>query len=210
MHVIRKSSFTPVPWKNGGGLTHEALRVPANEERFRWRVSVAQIDASGPFSIFSGYSRRMVLLHGDGIRLTFGGAAETLLKTPGDLAEFDGGLATACELLGGPCVDLNLIVSKSMRDVSARVENVGEPRSLQAPLRGTLLIFAVTGVLSVKPENSPPIELQAWDLALLVPGDRAVVAPSFLDPSATPAGQTIDLGSAGPLVFFATLDDNSR
>ena len=62
LQVIRRASFTATPWKNGGGITHEALRVPASEYPFRFRVSVAHIDASGPFSEFAEYQRKMVLL----------------------------------------------------------------------------------------------------------------------------------------------------
>jgi len=92
------------------GITHEALRVPANGNAFRWRVSVAEIDAPGPFSEFAEYNRKMVLLQGSGVRLTFDGGQQTYLCNVGDLAEFDGAIATECALLSGPCVDLNLMV----------------------------------------------------------------------------------------------------
>ena len=72
IEIIRRSSFTAIPWKNGGGITHEAIRVPPTGEAFLWRVSVAQIDSSGPFSDFAGYDRKMVLLRGQGIALEFG------------------------------------------------------------------------------------------------------------------------------------------
>jgi environmental stress-induced protein Ves len=70
--IIRRSSFTALPWRNGGGITHEAIRVPPTGDAFLWRVSVAQIDSSGPFSDFAGYDRKMVLLRGRGIALEFG------------------------------------------------------------------------------------------------------------------------------------------
>ena len=72
LQIIRRASFTATPWKNGGGITHEAIRVPAGGDTFRWRVSVAHIDASGPFSEFAEYNRKMVLLQGAGIDLRFG------------------------------------------------------------------------------------------------------------------------------------------
>ena len=72
LQIIRRASFTATPWKNGGGITHEAIRVPAGGDTFRWRVSVAHINASGPFSEFAEYNRKMVLLQGAGIDLRFG------------------------------------------------------------------------------------------------------------------------------------------
>src|ERR1700731_4572292 len=104
LKIIRKSSFTAIPWKNGGGITHEAIRVPAGGDTFRWRVSVAHIDASGPFSEFAEYKRKMVLLKGAGIDLRFGDGTQKSLRKVGELVEFDGALAVHCELLKGPCV----------------------------------------------------------------------------------------------------------
>ena len=69
MHIVRQSEFKASPWKNGGGITHEAMREPAGGDEFRWRVSVAHIDACGPFSDFAGYARTMVLLRGGGVAL---------------------------------------------------------------------------------------------------------------------------------------------
>jgi uncharacterized protein len=197
MQVVRKSSFAAVPWKNGGGITHEVIRVPAHGNSFRWRVSVAEIETSGPFSDFADYDRRMVLLRGSGVRLTFDGARQTYLRDIGDLAEFDGALKTECELLGGPCTDLNLMVSKSMKGARTWVERLREPRSLSAPQDGTALVFAISGALLVYSESREPTRLDPWDLAVISPGDISAL-------SSPKTGE-----SEAPLVFFATLDDNS-
>jgi len=193
MQILRNSSFTAVPWKNGGGITHEALRVPLAGATFRWRVSVAQIDVSGPFSNFAGYQRRMVLLRGSGVRLTFDGSHRKDLLAVGDLAEFDGGVSTGCELLDGPCTDLNLMVSDSVPSWRAGVERLHEPRALQS-IQETLLVFPITGPLSLEYQNGESTALNEWDLAVLTPGDAAVLGAA---------------ATGSPLVFLATLDDNS-
>jgi hypothetical protein len=54
-----------------------------------------------------------------------------------------------------------------------------------------------TGVVSLDIGAGAITNLQAWDLLVAVPEDRVAVGP------AAPAE------SAAPLVFFATLDDNS-
>ena len=131
LQIIRKASFKATPWKNGGGITHEAIRVPAGGDTFRWRVSVAHIDASGPFSEFAEYNRKMVLLQGAGIELRFGDGISRKLRQVGELVEFDGALSTYCELLDGPCVDLNLMVSKS-DGVAAKVERFIESLPVNA------------------------------------------------------------------------------
>lgn len=202
MRIIRPESFAAVPWKNGGGITHEVIRVPADGEPsgtpfgtpFRWRVSVATIDASGPFSNFADYQRILVLLHGAGVRLSFDGRQPATLRAIGDSVEFDGALAAQCELIDGPCTDLNLMVSKSMASFHACVEPVAGPRRLSSP-QAISLLFAIRGDLVVDAGDGAPSRLHAGDCAVLSPHDRATIDAAPLEPES-------------PLVFFATLIDH--
>jgi environmental stress-induced protein Ves len=166
VQVIRKSSFAATPWKNGGGITHEAIRVPASGGPFRWRVSVAHIDASGPFSEFAEYDRKMVLLRGAGIELRFAGGTHQTLRKVGELVEFDGALAAHCELLNGPCVDLNLMVSKS-DGVAVRVERFMESLAVSASRNETMLVFAIDRRLRLEITAGETVTLEPWDLAIL-------------------------------------------
>jgi environmental stress-induced protein Ves len=197
MQIIRKSSLAPVPWKNGGGITHEMIRVPATGDPFLWRVSIAQIDASGPFSNFAGYTRKMVLLRGAGLRLRFAAGPDGLLHDIGDILEFDGASAPECELVGGPCTDLNLMVSAAATGVRAWVERLLEPRPLRPSFQGAVLAFAISGIVNVELEHREATRLHAWDLAVMSPDERGSISPAGLD------------AAAAPLVFFAALDDNS-
>jgi environmental stress-induced protein Ves len=130
MRIVRQSQFKSSPWKNGGGITHEAMRSPSRGDAFRWRVSVAHIDTSGPFSDFAGYARTMVLLARRGHRIeAVGRYPPRIMRAAGDLAQFDGALGVECELLNGPCVDLNLMTSNAMGPVHARVERLQRPLS---------------------------------------------------------------------------------
>jgi environmental stress-induced protein Ves len=51
-------------WKNGGGTTTQILVEPQGAARLAWRVSVADVAASGPFSSFPGYERHIVVIEG--------------------------------------------------------------------------------------------------------------------------------------------------
>jgi environmental stress-induced protein Ves len=166
LQIIRKSSFTATPWKNGGGITHEAMRVPASGDPFRWRVSVAHIDASGPFSDFAEYNRKMVLLRGAGIELRFAAGAHKTLRQVGDLVEFDGALTTHCELLNGPCADLNLMVSKS-ESAAVRVERFIESLAVSASRNETLLVFPIDRRIKLQITTGKTATLEPWDLAVL-------------------------------------------
>jgi len=163
--IIRRASFAAIPWKNGGGITHEAIRVPPTGDAFLWRVSVAHIDSSGLFSDFTGYDRKMVLLRGRGIALEFGSGDKYALRSVGDWVQFDGAMATRCELLDGPCVDLNLMVSKSLR-TSARIERSREPNLVAAMHGETTLIFGIQAPLSLD-SRGELARLEPWDLAIL-------------------------------------------
>ena len=157
-----------MPWKNGGGVTHEALRLPAGDGPFRCRVSVARIDASGPFSDFRGYDRKMVLLQGDGIELRFGEFGRRTLTSVGEMAEFDGAIATQGILLGGPCIDLNLMVAKP-DPAEARVERVVDTH-VRAGAEQMLLVFPIDRRVSLDLDGAEGAVLEPWDLAVLTRG----------------------------------------
>jgi environmental stress-induced protein Ves len=195
LQIIRKTAFTPRPWKNGGGITHEAIRVPAEGDAFVWRVSVAHIETSGPFSDFAAYHRKMVLLKGDGVLLEFADGRRCGLRRVGDLAEFDGALATQCTLLGGPCVDLNLIVSKS-HQVAARVQRLAaadESVALHASPTESTLMVGIDEPLAVQSGSGDELTLEPWDLAILSNGTGRVT------------GVRRPGASADGAVFFATI-----
>ena len=199
MEIIRYASLRSVPWKNGGGITREVQRMPAAGGPFRWRVSIAEIDSSGLFSDFAGYRRIMVLLKGAGVRLNFADGSPAELRQAGDLARFDGGCPTDCELLGGPCTDLNLMVASSMPDVTAGVERLRAPRPLPQASAGPLLCFPISGTVRWQPDSGGTLWLNAWDLAVASSGESGLIGPG--PESQDPA--------VAPLVFFAALTDNS-
>jgi uncharacterized protein len=172
---VRRSAFVAAPWKNGGGITHEAMRVPASGDTFRWRVSVAHIDASGPFSEFAAYRRTMVLLRGAGIELRFGDGGRKALRHVGKLVEFDGAVPVYCELLNGPCVDLNLMVCKPGR-AGACVERIQEPLALRAAPEEAMLIFPIDVGVALDIEGGETAALEPWDLAVLSHGDARLAA----------------------------------
>jgi environmental stress-induced protein Ves len=209
MRIVRQSSYAAVPWKNGGGITREAIRVPSEGDAFRWRVSIAQIDASGPFSDFAAYRRFMVLLKGAGVLLKFtertAGSARSSeprlreLRRIGDLEEFDGGLATHCDLVNGPCVDLNLMVSKHLTDVRARVESLVEPHAASLESGRALLVFPIDAAVEVRNAGDACV-LEKWDLALLSGSGQEIVRVAA-------AGGKAGRGesSVGGMVFLAEL-----
>jgi len=210
MRIVRQPSYIAVPWKNGGGITHEAIRVPAQGDAFRWRVSIAQIDASGPFSDFAAYRRFMVLLKGSGVLLKFTERAEGSarsseprlreLRRIGDMEEFDGGLATHCDLVNGPCTDLNLMVSKELADVRAWVESLAEPRAAKLASGRSLLVFPIDAAVEVRYADEVCV-LERWDLALISESGQAIVRVAAAGGQSEGRGES----NGGGMVFLAEL-----
>ena len=121
----------PVAWKNGGGRTRELARhqegVPASgrsKGRMVWRISLADIDVSGPFSAFPGLARIHTVVAGAGHRLT--GEGVTLVAQPLKPLVFDGALALDCQLIGGSCQAFNVIYDPELVQAKARVLRAGE------------------------------------------------------------------------------------
>src|SRR3984957_4076290 len=167
MRIVRQSQFKSSPWKNGGGITHEAMRCPSRGDAFRWRVSVAHIDNSGPFSDFAGYARTMILLRGGGIALKLSDGTRRDLRAVGELAQFDGALGVECELLSGPCVDLNLMTSNAMGPVRARVERLQGPLPYAARADESMVIFPIDAAVDLRAHDGAAAMLEPWDLAVL-------------------------------------------
>ncbi|MEH0072431.1 HutD family protein [Pannonibacter sp. Pt2-lr] len=74
VQLIRWGMARAMPWKNGGGITHELAVFPetAGLEDFGWRLSMAEVASDGPFSAFTGIHRTLALVDGAGIGLDFG------------------------------------------------------------------------------------------------------------------------------------------
>lgn len=169
VQIIRKNTFGVVPWKNGGGLTHEAIRVPPTGPEFLWRVSLACIESSGPFSDFTGYQRKMVLLQGRGLTLKFGNGDHRELDDCGDWVEFDGAIPVHCKLRDGPCVDLNLIVAKTLTAI-VRIDRSPGSGIAAAAAGEILLISSLEAPLSLQDDAGESVRLERWDLAVLSRG----------------------------------------
>ena len=76
MRLLPAADRVPVPWKNGGGVTREVAAFPdgAGFDDFLWRISMAEVRADGPFSVFPGVDRVLAVLEGR-LRLAVEGLA---------------------------------------------------------------------------------------------------------------------------------------
>jgi environmental stress-induced protein Ves len=168
--LLAPADYRRVPWKNGGGVTWEIAVGPPDADLagFAWRVSVAEIARDGPFSSFPGVDRTLVLLRGDGMRLS--GAGEPVdLRTPYEPIRFAGEAALDCALTGGPTRDFNLMVRRAFGSGEIRVvRDEGEA----VPPASVYVCYSAAGACECLLAGSPPIEVAA-EHALVVEGDAA-------------------------------------
>ncbi|HEY4083397.1 MAG TPA: HutD family protein [Burkholderiaceae bacterium] len=127
--IISADQVQPQRWKNDGGWTRELLAWPHPSD-WALRVSVADIEASGPFSAFPGIERWFAVLEGGGVQLY-----EYEMRVGDELLHFDGALGPDCTLLAGPTRDFNLMHRKDRGRV--QVQAADTPCTLQ----GSLILF---------------------------------------------------------------------
>ena len=88
-------------------MTEEIDRQPLHTDQYLWRLSRAQIQGPGPFSVFAGYDRLLMVTEGGGILL------DSEILKPLNVLKFSGDEAKQCELLAGEVWDLGLIYDRS-------------------------------------------------------------------------------------------------
>lgn len=150
-------------WKNGGGATTEIAISPAGAslDDFAWRISAADVSASGPFSAFPGCDRVLVQTEGSPMTLSHGGHGRHMLALLVPHA-FDGGWETAGEIGATSARDFNVIVRRSLARATVRVV-VGED---EAPPASVRVVHALRGEVVVT---------CAGDVIALPAGDTLVV-----------------------------------
>lgn len=174
--LIRLDDVPLQPWRNGGGVTRELLAWP-NRDDWRFRISVADIEADGPFSRFPGVQRWFAVLQGGGVALTIDGAEH--LRRCGDAPlRFSGESAATCRLLRGPSRDLNLMLRDAPGEMLTVVD--GEPRAPQARQCG-LYAVGKGRCLAGSQTIDVPAESLLWFReapdALVFDGDHAAHIP---------------------------------
>lgn len=198
MIVLREADYTAVPWKNGGGLTREILKVPANAAEFDWRLSLATIELPGPFSSFEDYDRTLLLVRGAGVELDFGAYGRAVLRAPGQLAAFDGGWATSCTLIDGPSSDLNLIISKTRVEAQTRLVPVTTPELIHTAGWEETLVCCIAGTARIENADGDLETLSAVDVARCNPRDGVLTgAPDGTTPALLFVAALRHLGNAG-------------
>ncbi|MBY8885272.1 HutD family protein [Streptomyces sp. PTM05] len=152
--VLSWDDLEATPWRNGGGSTRGIASFPTGSTLadFDWRVSLAEVEADGPFSAFPGIDRVIMLVDGGGMDLDVDGATHRLGRF--DTLAFDGDATTTCRLPAGPTRDLNLMTRRGRTRGSLRAVDVTGRYETGVDEEGdvTVLVALTTG-LAVTPDS---------------------------------------------------------
>ena len=134
-------------WANGGGLTTEIIAEPSST-MWEWRLSVADVDAAGPFSVFPDVDRTIALLRGHGFTLSIAGDTEdVVISEPFQPFEFSGDEVTSCRLIDGAVQDLNLMTRRDSTD--RRLEFIHLAPHASTEIGGMDIVVVVAGGIRI-------------------------------------------------------------
>ena len=176
--LIRAADCPNQRWRNGAGWTRVLAQEPqdADLDSFAWRLSVAEICSAGPFSVFSGVERQLVMCDGVGLSIVVDG--EHHILHPGELVRFHGAAAVSCALADGRATALNVMTRTGLGTASVTIERAEADHVLTAPADAGLLVVALTASTSLGSQRLAPLDalcLQPGEPAVLSGGDLVVI-----------------------------------
>ena len=139
LQLIPAHEYRRERWRNGSGWTREILRSPSSGtdtgDAWDWRMSIAEIEQDGPFSIFPDIERELILVHGNGLRLRFDDDDVHVIEPPHGRLRFAGERIAFGELIDGPTHDFNLMWRRDRIDAEL----------WHRPLVGLMVLFVEPG-----------------------------------------------------------------
>ena len=164
-----------MPWKNGLGTTTEIAAFPpgAGLDGFTWRISLAELAASGPFSSFPGVDRIIVQTDGDPMELLHEGHGRHRLArlTP---YRFEGEWSTRGEL-ATPARDFNVMTRRERVRAGVAVYALAAGSAVRSVAVGaTQIVHALRGALAVV--GGEEITLREGDTLVVTAGAGLEIA----------------------------------
>lgn len=130
------NAYRRLRWRNGRGWTREIhAEGRGGADEWDWRLSIAEIEADCPYSLFAGVEREQVLLSGAGLVLSGAAGDEWRLDPPHGRQRFAGDLPIEARLEAGRVEVFNLMWRPDR--VAARLWH--------RPLVGSMLLFVDPG-----------------------------------------------------------------
>ncbi|GAA0594294.1 HutD family protein [Kribbella sandramycini] len=139
--MLRAAEHRPVPWKNGLGVTYEVAHgsgePPGDRgaaDRFDWRLSFAEIERPGAFSVFPGIDRILTVAAGDELRLMLPRAR---VLRPFEPFAFAGEAEVTAEV-AAPVVAFNVMTRRGVVTAAVECRRVTGEESVQGDFLAVL------------------------------------------------------------------------
>ncbi|MER9400415.1 HutD family protein [Mesorhizobium sp. M0615] len=176
MRILRAADYRVMPWKNGGGTTTEIAVSPdgAGLDDFDWRVSMARVEGSGPFSGFAGVDRTLAVLEGEGIVLDIAGRPPAEVTAASAPLSFPADVPTTAALISGPITDLNVMTRRARATHTVERLVFSVPTDIR-PTSAMTLILPFDGEVGLSGPTSS--RLGPLDTLLLGPQAKLRVEP---------------------------------
>jgi environmental stress-induced protein Ves len=144
--LLTQESYPSVAWKNGKGVTHDILLLPAgaSHENFDVRVSLAPIVGAAPFSAFPGIERVITCLGDNPVILVFADGREVRLDTLVPY-RFDSGLSPSTRLPAGESRVLNVMTRRGRCNATVEIVHGAAKNTLKVPSGGMAIVHAAQG-----------------------------------------------------------------
>jgi uncharacterized protein len=162
--IVRFADCEPEPWANGTGVTRVLVKesIRPSPTDFDWRLSVADVSTSGPFSILPGVDRVITLTDGAGVLLKVDD--DEFALDPFRPLRFAGEARTEC-VVSEPVRDFNVMTRRDT--CSATVGIQAEPGTLAAQQDSIGYVVALKGQVTVRLSGGDVVTLDRFDTLLL-------------------------------------------
>ncbi|TNE61619.1 MAG: HutD family protein [Alphaproteobacteria bacterium] len=175
-HHLTAADYRAMPWKNGQGSTTEILSVPTDEgDGFKWRISIADVTADGPFSKFPHVDRTIMLIEGKGMVLDAGEAGTLDLSHPFTPVPFEGDWPVYGRLLGGPVKDFNVMSDRRYARTDVAVMTLGAVPQPVA-LKGAPIAVHLFGPASLQWPDGRFVAARTGDTLVFDKGTNCLLA----------------------------------
>lgn len=210
---LTPADYRVMPWKNGQGTTTEIAAFPpgAGLDTFTWRISIADIATSGPFSSFPGIDRIVLQTAGDPMTLHHEGHSPRRLTLLSPV-RFPGELVTRGEVPTPPVRDFNVMTRRDSAHASVAVHELAPGSTVRVQGAATArIIHVLHGSLSLRSLRSLPTA--SSEMVHLSPGDTWLLTANMEDdtsfelsvPPAAPVA-TASLAPTAPVAVAIAVD----
>jgi uncharacterized protein len=151
-------------WSNGTGDTRELIRSPSAGPSFDWRISVADVEIDGSFSVLPGIDRTIVLCEGRAMVLIEDGRRiELQLRVP---YSFSGDSLVGCRVPHGPTRDLNIMSDRRTTAADTQIVQVVGDHAIPSDCSELVLVALTPGIAVRSSDNGEVRELATYDVVL--------------------------------------------